>query len=211
MTIAILNTAWQTLVKQTGIVQEHASELFQELITRYSEPHRHYHNLEHLAQVLQIIDDLSEQAHRPNDLRLAAWFHDAVYDPQVDDNEIQSAAFAKRALQTLNLDMETINSVQRLILSTQNHTPQTGDFDAQILLDADLSILSASPDEYDRYAQAIRQEYVWVPEEIYRHERIRILQTFLNRPRLYFTQKLYARLEAQARHNLKNEIQRLKG
>jgi hypothetical protein len=109
------------------------------------------------------------------------------------------------------LEPETIAAVQRLILSTQHHDPEPDDLDAQILADADLFILGAPPDEYARYAQAIRAEYAWVPEMIYRRERVLVLQAFLGRPRLYDTQALHDRFEAQARENLKNEIQQLQG
>ncbi|MBN2501314.1 MAG: DUF3267 domain-containing protein [Anaerolineales bacterium] len=144
-------------------------------------------------------------------MKLAAWFHDVVYDPKANDNEAQSAAYAQNALQTLGLEPETIAAVQHLILSTQHHNPQPDDLDAQILADADLAILGAASDEFGRYAQAIHAEYVWVPEAIYRRERGRVLKAFLGRPRLYYTQPLHERFEAQARANLKSEIQQLQG
>ena len=51
------------------------------LLDRYAEPHRRYHSTAHLAEVLDRIDELRGSAAFPDLVRLAAWFHDAIYDP----------------------------------------------------------------------------------------------------------------------------------
>ena len=56
--------------------QQH--ELGENLITRYSEPHRKYHTTRHLLHVLTMIDRLADD-HDVFLVQLAAWFHDAVY------------------------------------------------------------------------------------------------------------------------------------
>jgi predicted metal-dependent HD superfamily phosphohydrolase len=179
-----------------------------DLLRRYGEPHRHYHNLSHLTQVLTMIDAWVHQAPAADLVRLAAWFHDAVYDPRAADNEERSADLAGTWLAPSGLDTPRVESVQQLIQCTKTH--QAGDdANAQVLLDADLSILGAAADDYDRYAAAIRQEYAWVPEPDYRTGRRQVLERFLNRPHIYFTQEARSTLEAMARANLRREVDRL--
>jgi predicted metal-dependent HD superfamily phosphohydrolase len=63
---------------------------------------------------------------------------------------------------------------------------------------------------YDAYAEAIRREYDWVPEEAYRTGRAAVLERFLTRPRLYHTAAMTTH-EPAARANLRREIERLRG
>src|SRR3954447_17771415 len=72
-----------------------------DLIARWSEPQRHYHTADHLAAVLCIIDENAAVAADPDAVRLAAWFHDAVYNPQRLDNEEASALLAEAILPIL--------------------------------------------------------------------------------------------------------------
>jgi predicted metal-dependent HD superfamily phosphohydrolase len=141
-------------------------------------------------------------------LALAVWFHDAVYDPRAADNEEQSAAVAQRLLAPW-VAPPVLAETARLILLTKRHETTPEDGPGHILLDADLAILGAGPAEYDCYAEAIRREYAWVPEADYRAGRKRVLERFLLRPRLYYTDRMRARAEAPARENLHGEVGRL--
>ena len=65
----------------------------------YAEPHRHYHSERHHDDCLRLLDevrDLSEREQRL--LRWAILWHDAVYEPEVSDNEERSAELALREL-----------------------------------------------------------------------------------------------------------------
>jgi predicted metal-dependent HD superfamily phosphohydrolase len=188
------------------------------LLARYAEPHRRYHGVAHLEAVLTTLDELS--AARPAALerpagpalavRLAAWFHDAVYDPAAPDNEEASAALARSELLELDVAGEVIAAVERLVLATKTHTP-CADAGAEALLDADLSVLGAPPEVYDRYAAAIRAEYAHVPDAAFRTGRQVVLAAFLARPTLFFTASGRARFEGPARANLRRELARLGG
>src|SRR4029078_7328382 len=59
------------------------------LLTRWSEPQRQYHTVAHLTAVLDVVDRHAELAPGADRVRLAAWLHDAVYDPRAlgDANE----------------------------------------------------------------------------------------------------------------------------
>lgn len=178
-----------------------------ELGRRWSEPHRHHHDLEHLREVLDALEALSADG-LEFDLplaRRAAWFHDAVYDVYRDDNEERSAALARRILPESMRER-----VAGLVLVTKDHLPPAGDAEAAALCDADLSVLGATGERYELYAHAIRLEYEHVPEQVFRRERARVLERLLGRDHLYATTPGRTRWEASARHNVAAEIRRLR-
>lgn len=164
---------------------------------------RAYHNLRHVERVLEAFRTIEKDL-QPEDgawATLALCYHDAVYDPQADDNEARSAAFARAELAPLGIDEADLAEIERLILATKDHAPT--DPLAALVVDADLSILAAAPEEYDAYASAIRKEYGHVPDAAYRTGRTRVLQGLLRRERL-FTSPLLD--EAAGRENLEREI-----
>jgi predicted metal-dependent HD superfamily phosphohydrolase len=196
---------WMRLTSRFETPEESVEAVFADLVKRYAEPHRFYHTLEHLAEVLSILQVLLHQALDPVAVELAAWFHDAIYDPRAGDNEEQSAAYAAEALEPLGVSPDTVQATKALILRTKDHLAPAGDVDSPILLDADLAILGATEPRYDAYAQAIRQEYAWVPEEQYRAGRRQVLERFLRRERIFLTEEWFATLERPARRNLTRE------
>lgn len=184
-----------------------------DLLARWAEPHRHYHTLTHLADVLSILDAEAPAAADAYLTRLAAWYHDAVYDPRAmgDANERASAALARRALDDLGLPRATVAEVERLVLLTAGHDPDPGDRNGSLLCDADLAVLAGPPDRYDRYAAAVRREYAHVPEEAFRAGRAAALRHLLDLPALYRVPALAARWERPARANLRRELVALTG
>jgi predicted metal-dependent HD superfamily phosphohydrolase len=183
--------------------------LFELLQQQYAREHRVYHCIEHVLNVLDVVDALSSFAGDVDAVRLAAWFHDVVYDPAAADNEAQSAALAARVLPELGLEADRIAEVQRLILLTKDHHVQPGDGNGAVLVDADLAILGEERLVYQGYARAIRAEYAWVPEEEYRQGRLRVLRSFLDRSHIYHTPPMRQQREARARRNLAQEIDSL--
>ena len=208
MTEAALKSAWRETAQAAGMREDAAEAAWHDLARRYGEPGRAYHTLTHVAAMLTTVNEFTA-AKDPLALRLAVWFHDAVYDARRTDNEEQSAACAAGVLRSASLPSSTRAAVERLILATKTHMAAPDDADAALLLDADLAVLGAVPAEYDRYAQAIREEYKWVPEDRYRAGRRTVLAGFLERPRLYHTAALFARLEETARENLRREWEKL--
>jgi predicted metal-dependent HD superfamily phosphohydrolase len=180
--------------------------VFQLLVAAYSKPDRHYHNLSHIHHILTILERFTLEIQDPIAVYLAAWFHDFVYDSQASDNEIQSAKAAKELLTDIGESRELIDRVQQLILATQGHQIDFKDSDRCIFLDADLAIFGANPDRYRVYTRSIRREYSWVSDSAYKIGRIQILENFLQRDRLYYTELLFTELESKARHNMKQEI-----
>ncbi|MFP3991672.1 hypothetical protein U9R90_30225 [Streptomyces sp. E11-3] len=179
------------------------------LLARWSEPQRHYHTPEHLTAVLDHIDVLADHATDPELVRLAAWFHDAVYRPDRSENEERSAQLAERALTEAGLTETHISEVTRLVRLTITHDPSDGDRNGEVLCDADLAILASPPDAYAAYAAAVRKEYAFVPDDAFREGRAGILRQLLALPRLFRTPYGAEQWEDQARHNLGTELRLL--
>ncbi|MGH4029566.1 HD domain-containing protein [Actinomycetota bacterium Odt1-20B] len=176
------------------------------LLARWAEPRRRYHTTAHLAAVLDHIDVLEEHADAPDLVRLAAWFHDAVYAPDRSENEERSARLAERALPEAGLSQEATAEVARLVRLTVTHDPAEGDRDGEVLCDADLAILAAPDDAYAAYAAAVREEYAFVPDEAFRQGRAAVLRQLLDLPRLFRTPYGAKEWEARARENLTTEL-----
>lgn len=185
-------------------------EFWSELVTRWSEPHRVYHGLAHLSAVLGVVDEFADHAADPDTVRLAAWYHDAIYDPRRTDNEERSAALAEEQLPGAGVSAARVASVARLVRLTVNHHPEPADRDGELLCDADLLVLASPPSAYLGYAGAIRAEYAHVSDEDFRTGRAEILRSLLDAPRLYRLPQL-AGYEDAARANLAAELAVLNG
>lgn len=209
--VAALHRDWRRLLDGLHVAAGTGNDVFSDLVEAYSAPERFYHNLRHLRAVLNVIDRHRARARNPAAVELAAWFHDAVYDPRASDNEDRSADLAGNALVGMWIDGATAGEVWRLVRLTRDHRAEENDTSGHLLLDADLAILGADAAEYATYAAAIRQEYAWVAEGAYRAGRAAVLRRFLGRERIYHTPPLAEALEARAQQNLEAELQGLEG
>ncbi|MFG3101843.1 hypothetical protein ACGFZL_15190 [Streptomyces sp. NPDC048182] len=180
-----------------------------ELLRRWSEPQRKYHTPDHLTAVLDHVDTLAEYAADPAAVRLAAWFHDAVYLPERSTNEERSARLAERALPEAGVPAARTAEVARLVRLTTGHDPAEDDPDGQVLCDADLAVLASPPAAYAAYTAAVRAEYHFVPDDAFRAGRSAILRQLLALPRLFHTPHGRREWEATARYNLTGELEML--
>jgi predicted metal-dependent HD superfamily phosphohydrolase len=181
-----------------------------DLLARYDEPHRTYHDRRHLGEVLAALRLLTGGQDPPVEVVVAAWFHDAVHDG-ADDDEERSARLATRVLGGLGVAPHVVDEVVRLVRMTVTHDPVPDDAAGALLSDADLAVLGADPDRYDRYAADVRREYAHVADDDFRAGRTTVLRTLLERPRLYVTDEGHRRWDAAARRNLRTEINCLAG
>lgn len=181
-------------------------ELGRNLLERYAEPHRHYHDRAHLREVLDAVDVLAEHAADPAAVRLAAWFHDAIYDPRASDNEAASARLAVQTLSRTNLRSELVTEVARLVELTATHQPDPDDANGAVLCDADLAILAADAERYARYVADVRSEYAHVDDEAFRTGRRAVLEWLQQLQPLYRTPTAHRRWEPAARANLDAEL-----
>lgn len=184
--------------------------LYKDLVSRYAEPHRHYHTGRHLDECFVQLDAVPSLAERLHEVELALWFHDAVYAARASDNEAKSAEWARAAIFEAGGSSAVAGRVHDLVLATRHdETPSPGD--ATLLVDVDLAILGADVARFDEYERQIRQEYAWVPGIIFRKKRRAVLEGFLARPQIYGTAHFRERLERRARENLARSIRQLGG
>ncbi len=201
--------AWRALL-QRHCDSPRAEAVGRAMLARWSEPHRRYHDVAHLRDVLGRIDELADHADDADAVRLAAWYHDVIYDARPDDEE-RSARQAEAELGGLGLPASLVAEVARLIRMTVEHDPAPGDRDAEVLSDADLAALAVPPEEYRRNSAAIRAEYSHVPEEKFRAGRARVIRALLGGPGLFRTPAARRRWEAAARANMTAELKTLTG
>jgi predicted metal-dependent HD superfamily phosphohydrolase len=180
-------------------------QLLAEITARYTEPHRAYHTLQHLDECFATLAPAAALARRLGEVEVALWFHDAIYDTRAHDNEARSADWARASLLAAGADHETADRVHALVLATAHRTPPA-DRDAQLLVDVDLAILGAAETRFGEYERQIRQEYAWVPDEVFRERRARVLTSFIERPAIYSTAHFARRLEEPARANLRRSL-----
>ena len=188
------------------------------LLRGWSEPHRRYHTLQHLAEVLAALDELEAAgAVGPDDALLAravGWYHDLAYDPRAaaGSNEHRSATLARDHLHRLGVDGDVVDAVEAGVLMTVSHevdprAPHTPAFEA--FHDADLRILAAPTSRYAEYRAQVRQEYAHLPDAVFRPGRAAVMGGFLARRRIYCTDHAHERWTAAARANLAAELEDL--
>lgn len=195
-------TRWATLAAELDIAPEAAQDIGFDLAACHTEPHRHYHTMEHITAVLDHLQDL--HAATPT-AKLAAFFHDAIYEPTRFDNEEQSAQLAHEVLNAVA--RPEADDVAAIVRATAGHQlPAAAPRETAAFLDADLAILAASPATYDTYCANIRAEYQHLNDDDFRAGRKAVLTSFVDRPHLYFTSAGQAKFEARARANLDREI-----
>jgi predicted metal-dependent HD superfamily phosphohydrolase len=161
-------------------VLPHQEAMGAALVERYREPWRRYHDVRHLLAVLRQVDALAGD----QDLfivRLAAWFHDAIYDIPFREltNEEGSARLALRELSRAGLEQEDLTQVARLVRITADHVPGSRDPEGELLCDADLAVLASPPEEYAAYVADVREEYASVPDDQFYEARFEVLEPWV--------------------------------
>ncbi|WP_100499448.1 HD domain-containing protein [Geodermatophilus chilensis] len=179
------------------------------VVAAWSEPHRRYHDLAHLAAVLGLVGEVGGAATDPAAVWLAAWYHDVVYDPRRGDNEEVSAERARAGLRGL-VPAERVEEVARLVLLTAGHDPAPDDANGAVLCDADLAVLAGPPEAYAAYASAVREEYGHLSDAEFTAGRTAVLEHLLALPGLYRLPAVADEWTPRARANLAAELSLLK-
>ena len=196
--------------------REQLRDMGTNLITLWSTPDRAFHNLRHLIDLLTRVDELSEETRNPDLVRLAAWYHGAIFSVSADqamhrnggEDEAASAALAYEELTEAGVSEKNANRVAELIMNLRRHDLPTSDIDAAALSDADLGCLAIEPQRYREYSHLIYSEYAHLPLLSYLRTRTTIVRKLLARDRL-FASPLGQHWERPARENLEAELRRL--
>lgn len=178
------------------------------LTRTYSSPDRFYHNLMHIEDCLSIFGQAKHLAAHPQEVELAIWFHDSVYDTRRNDNEQKSAELASSVIRQAGLSEDIAERISLAILATRHNT-EVGDRDAQMVVDVDLAILGRDKAIFWLYEENIRKEYAWVPASIFGQKRMEILHRLLDRQHIYYCEIYREMFEERARVNINQAIARL--
>ncbi len=202
---------WGAALDAAGAHRGDRFGAFADLVARHGEEGRHHHDFDHASSVVDAVLSL----HSPGDdwavAVLAAWYHDVVYDPTAPrgTNEGASAVVASEALGSLGVTLTALGSITRLVCLTATHRPAPTDRSGALLCDADLSVLGADDDRYDRYVCEVRAEYAHVDDRSWIEGRRAVLRSFLDRPQIFHTGAGRDQWEATARANISRELSSL--
>lgn len=203
----LLRESWEaTCFKYTSNAVIIAEE-FTNIISRYQEPHRHYHNCQHILELLDLIMEYTAEEY--HDIHIfTAFYHDVVYEPGYTDNEIKSAEFAVKSLEKLGVPVDIIQAVEEIILATQKHEWLGENIPNQltIFLDIDRVILGAKPERFQEYCRQIRAEFSHFPDEIFIPARVSFLNGLIISEKIFFTSVISQVFENQLIDNVNNEI-----
>jgi predicted metal-dependent HD superfamily phosphohydrolase len=201
-----LRSAWTHLVDARS--HPPLDHLLDDLLARHREPHRRYHTATHVMWVLRHVDELHRAGVAPSAdvavVHLAALCHDAVYDPRRADNEALSAHLGAGIARELGWNAARASAVERLVLATAGHVPSADD--EALLIDADLAILGADPNDYSAYVHGVRAEYAHANDEDWVAGRSTVIRRFLDMESLFHTEPMRRARESRARANMAAEL-----
>lgn len=193
------------------------------LLAGWSEPHRDYHTLEHLAELFAALAELEQageiDAGAARVARVAGWYHDLAYDPRAEpgSNEHRSATLARDHLHRLGVDTDVVDLVEAVVMMTADHQAErdiaaAGARRAAVMdafHDADLWILAAPPGRFDDYCAQVRREYAHLPDESYAAGRAAVLQRLAGGGPVYLTPHAHQHWQDRALSNVARELARL--
>lgn len=183
------------------------------LTTLYTQPHRHYHNINHINDCLTELENypgLSSENIRI--VEKAIWYHDAVYNPYSKNNEVNSAMLIPSGYWMDD------NKVREIILATAKHsiTQVAKDKDGnetplplatQIMLDIDLAGFGKPTPECLQNGENVRKEYYKTNDQDFFTGRLNFLRKIMQRKSLYYTDYFKEKYHAQSQENIKIEMQ----
>ena len=196
------------LINQYSDNNELANNFWLEIFTKYSEPKRHYHSITHLETLVKELTEVKDRIQDWDTTLFAVFYHDIIYKASGSSNEADSAKLAVQNLREIGYPEEKIEKCSRMIMATKNHE-RSEDSDTNYLTDADLAILGATPYDYQKYTEQIREEYSIYPDFMYNSGRKKALLHFLQMETIYKTDHFFRKYEKVARRNIGNELEEL--
>ena len=182
--------------------------LWTEIEKNYAHKTRHYHTLAHLENLYVQLEEAKKEIEDWDTVLFTLFYHDIIYNPVNNDNEAKSAELAKRRVQSLAYPTNKIDKCVKQILATKEHIKSTNS-DTNFFTDADLSILGQAWEKYADYLNQVRKEYSVYPDFIYNPGRKKVLNSFLNRERVFKTNLFFEKFEKTARQNMVKELEQL--
>lgn len=181
---------------------------WKEIQKAYTGEKRHYHNLDHLAYMFDLRDEISDKLEDKEMFDFAIFYHDYIFRVQRKDNEERSALEAYEKLSEFGVPGDRAKYCKELIASTETNKPLNIP-DSDYLNDIDLAILGEPPEKYDEYLKKIRKEFSIYPDFLFNPGRKNVLNHFLEKDSIYQTDYFKKRYEKQARKNIEHELESL--
>jgi predicted metal-dependent HD superfamily phosphohydrolase len=191
------------LLVSIGVNTNVIEGLWQNLAKVYSAKSRHYHNLNHLQEMVELFDVYYSKLKNPKEVLYSIFYHDYIYKATRKDNELKSAEHALAILpHVISLNKPFVFNA---ICATQLHQHNEIE-DINWLIDFDLKILSKDWEAYQTYCSQIRKEYKIYPNILYKPGRKKALKHFLEQEFIYKTEVFQKLFDEEARNNIKKEI-----
>lgn len=206
---------WRKTFREAGLsflFENGCSWIYNHFIFEYySESHRLYHTLDHIVDCLNEFDrykkDTASQGTFfvcPEEIELAIWLHDLIYDPKSSGNERRSCDMARLILKVCGVSDKATRRVCKMIRLTDRHSKDL-DFisiDQQVFMDIDCSILGRDYESFQDYDEDIRSEYGFVPDKLFKEKRKDFLKEMIKRKSIFYTTYFKDKYENQARTNI---------
>lgn len=202
----MIKETFLNLIRKYSENEDYNLECWNEIENNYSSKSRHYHNLEHLENMLSELSKIQSGVKNLDCLLFAIYYHDIIYKSTKSNNEHQSALTFENRISKTSFDK--LNECMSQIEATKEHKI-SDDYNTNILLDLDLSILGKTSEEYKKYSENIRKEYQIYPDIMYRKGRKKVLKSILELDFIYKTDYFKRLYENQAKENLRLELKRL--
>lgn len=206
--IAYVAKIWFDLCERRQVAGDDAVELFTELLLRYAESGRAYHDLRHIRECLEVLEENATMADDPDALRWAIFFHDAVYDTGRDDslNVAESAEMAAGRARRAGLSAAFAHAAHKLVMATTHADDELESEDERLIADIDVVVLAWPWDVFCEYGERIRKEYSRYSAGEYREGRADFFEKMLGKPAIYLTEPFRERYEGKARKNMKRAL-----
>lgn len=204
----MLTDTFLQLVNKYSNNNELATNLWLEIFTKYSEPKRQYHTIDHLEAIIIDLKEVKDKILDWDTMLFSVFYHDIIYKASSNTNEGDSAKLAMQRLSEIGHPAEKVAKCANMILATKKHE-LSEDSDTNYLTDADLAILGKAPYDYQKYTEQIREEYSIYPDFMYANGRKKALQHFLQMEAIYKTEHFSKKYEQQARNNIITELEGL--
>jgi predicted metal-dependent HD superfamily phosphohydrolase len=200
-----LQEKYTNLFSRIGFNANEIETLWLDLEKAYSGKSRHYHNLNHLKEMIELFDEYQNRLKNPDEVLFSIFYHDYIYKATRKDNELKSAEYALKVETHSSASLLNKNLIFDAICATQSH--QQNDIeDINWLIDFDLKILAKDWNDYQIYFNQIRKEYRVYPDFLYNPGRKKALEHFLENEYIFQTEEFRRLFEEKARINIEKEI-----
>ncbi|XP_067677643.1 uncharacterized protein [Haliotis asinina] len=205
MTTTEIHIIWTELCHDIGVAVEVADKWWTTIVNKYTEDQRHYHTLDHIADMCVFYNNWKQRLRNSSAVALAIFFHDIVYDPKSSSNEQDSIQMFRDFAHEAELDAYLKDAAIQLIDATITHVA-VDNTDLKFFLDFDMAVLGRPAEGYSNYASQIQREYGHLDNATFNSKRSQVLQNFLARDHIFSTEEFTQLYEGKARSNMAKEI-----